>query len=139
MKQGDEKKRVLFICTHNSARSHMAEGLLKALYGGRYEARSAGTEPSRVNPFAVKVMEEIGIDISDHRSKNVKSFVDQAFDVVITVCGHAKETCPFFPGGKKRIHRGFEDPSSFEGSEEETLAAFRRVRDEIREWIEKEF
>ena len=139
MKQGDKKKRVLFICTHNSARSHIAEGLLKTLYGERYEAMSAGTEPSQVNPFAIKVMEEIGIDIADHRSKSVKGFVDQAFDVVITVCDHARETCPYFPGGKKRSHRGFEDPASFEGSEEETLAAFRRVRDEIREWIEKAF
>lgn len=133
------KKRVLFICTHNSARSQMAEGLLRALYGDRYEVYSAGTQPTEVNPYVIRVMAEIGIDISDHRSKSVEEFLDQEFDYVITVCDHAKETCPFFPGGKEYIHKGFDDPSSFSGSEDERLDFLRRVRDEIKEWIEETF
>jgi arsenate reductase len=134
-----EKKKVLFICTHNSARSQMAEGFLKAHYPDRYEAYSAGTEPSSVNPFAVRVMQEIGIDISHHRAKGVSEFLDREIDYVVTVCDHARQTCPFFPGGKEVIHRGFEDPAAFNGSEEEKLDLFRRVRDEIRGWIEETF
>jgi arsenate reductase len=134
-----EKKKVLFICTHNSARSQMAEGLLNALYGDRYEAYSAGTQPSKVNPRAVKVMAEIEIDISNNRSKSVEEFRNMKFDYVITVCDYAKETCPFFPGGKKYIHSSFEDPSEFRGKENEAIAIFRRVRDDIREWIERTF
>jgi arsenate reductase len=132
-------KKILFICTHNSARSHMAEGLMNALYGDRYRAFSAGTEPSAVNPHAVQVMQEIGIDISDHRSKSVDEFTDQDLDYAVTVCDHAKETCPFFPGGRKTLHKGFQDPSSAPGTDEEKLAVFRRVRDEIRAWIEETF
>lgn len=132
-------KKVLFICTHNSARSQMAEGLLMALYGGRYEAHSAGTEPSSINPYAVKVMAEIGIDISTYRSKSVEEFRGTKFDYVVTVCDHAKETCPFFLGGKKYIHKGFEKPSEFKGEYGEIMAGFRRIRDEIKEWIEKTF
>jgi arsenate reductase len=132
-------KKVLFICTHNSARSHMAEGFMNALYGDRYLAFSAGTEPSALNPYAVRVMQEIGIDISDHRSKNVDEFMDQDLEYVVTVCDHAREACPFFPGGRKAIHKGFQDPSSVAGAEEEKLAVFQRVRDEIRDWIEKTF
>jgi arsenate reductase len=139
MDKRDEKRKVLFICTHNSARSHMAEGFLNNLYGDRYAAWSAGTEPSTVSPYAIKAMAEIGIDISAHRSKSVDEFLDKALDYVVTVCDHAKETCPFFPGGKHSLHQGFEDPSSAEGSEEEKLAVFRRVRDEIRTWVEKTF
>lgn len=139
MGQTKEKQKVLFICTHNSARSHMAEGILNALYGDRYEAHSAGTEPSQVNPYAIRVMAEIGIDISGHSSKGVEQFLDQEFDVVVTVCDHAKETCPFFPGGKERIHRGFQDPAAIKGREEENATLFRRVRDEIQDWIEETF
>lgn len=139
MGQTKEKQKVLFICTHNSARSHMAEGILNALYGDRYEAHSAGTEPSQVNPYAIRVMAEIGIDISGHSSKGVEQFLDQEFDVVVTVCDHAKETCPFFPGGKERIHRGFQDLAAIKGREEENATLFRRVRDEIQDWIEETF
>ena len=134
-----EKKRVLFICTHNAARSQMAEGLLRALYGNRYEVFSAGTEPGRVSPYAIKVMAEIGIDIGAHRAKSLQEFLNQKFDYVVTVCDHAKESCPYFPGGKKILHQSFEDPSSLTGIEEEIMAGFRRIRDEIRHWIEEEF
>ena len=134
-----QKQKLLFICTHNSARSHMAEGLVNAFYGDRLEAHSAGTEPSRVNPLAIRVMAEIGIDISGHHSKGVEEFLDQDLEYVVTVCDHANETCPFFPGGKERIHRGFQDPAAAEGSEDEKLAVFRRVRDEIRHWLEETF
>jgi len=134
-----EKRTVLFICTHNSARSQMAEGFLRTLYPQRYEAYSAGTEPSGVNPFAVRVMREIGIDISHHRVKGVSEFLGMEIDYVVTVCDHARRTCPFFPGGKRVIHKGFEDPAAFRGSEEEKMALFGRVRDEIRGWIEETF
>ena len=139
MKLKIEKKRVLFVCTRNSARSQMAEAFLNAFYPDRYEAYSAGTEPSMVNPLAVQVMKETGIDISSYRSKNVKDFLSVELDLVITVCDHARQACPFFPGGKKMIHKGFEDPAAFSGSEEEKVALFRRVRDEIRGWIEEAF
>lgn len=133
------KKKVLFICTHNSARSQMAEGLMRTLYPDRYEAYSAGTEPSGLNLLAVKVMAGIGIDISSHRSKRLDEFLDMKFDYVITVCDQARQICPFFPGGKEFIHRGFEDPAAFSGSEDEKIAIFKRFRDEIREWIEETF
>ena len=133
--KGKTKKRVLFICTHNSARSQMAEGILRTLYGNTYEVYSAGTKPSGVNPYAIEVMKEIGIDISHHRSKSIEEFRGMSFDYVITVCDSAKENCPFFPGGKKYIHRSFEDPASFEGTEEEKLEFFRKIREEIRNWI----
>ena len=139
MGQTKKKQKVLFICTHNSARSHMAEGILNALHGDHYEAHSAGTKPSQINPQATRVMAEIGIDISGHSSKGVEPFLDEEFEIVVTVCDHAKETCPFFPGGKKRIHRGFQDPAAMKGSEQEKVALFRRVRDEIRDWIEETF
>lgn len=139
MKQKQIKKKVLFICTHNSARSQMAEGLLNSLYGDQYEAYSAGIEPSVVNPYAIQVMSELGIDISKHRSKSAKEFIEHEFDYVITVCDHAKEVCPFFPGGKGLLHKSFEDPVLFEGNEADTLSVFRQVRDEIRAWISKEF
>ena len=139
MKSKHKKKKVLFVCTHNSARSQMAEGLLNSLYGNRYEAYSAGTEPNIIDPHAILVMSELGIDISKHRSKSAKEFIEQEFDYVITVCDHAKETCPFFPGGKRHLHKSFEDPVLFEGNEADTLSVFRQVRDEIRAWISKEF
>jgi len=130
---------VLFICTHNAARSQMAEGLLRALYGDLYEVYSAGTEPGRVNPHAIKAMAEIGIDISDQVSKNLTKFLYQKFDYVVTVCDHAKEACPYFAGGKNILHQSFEDPSALTGTEDEIMAGFRRIRDEIKGWIEDEF
>ncbi len=133
------KRRVLFICTHNSARSQMAEGLLRNLYGNRFDAYSAGTHPSVVNPYAVKVMEEIGIDISKQHSKSASEFLDVRFDYIITLCDHARETCPFFPGGGQYLHKGFDDPAQTEGREDELLSDFRRVRDEIRDWIKGTF
>lgn len=134
-----EKKKVLFICTHNSARSQMAEGLMNYLLGNYYSAYSAGTKPNFVNPFAIEVMKEIGIDISNHRSKSVVEFKGEKFDYVVTVCDSAKENCPFFPGAKEYIHQGFEDPSSFEGTDEEKLNKFREIRDEIKNFIFKKF
>jgi arsenate reductase len=117
----------------------MAEGLLKTLFGDRYEAFSAGTQPAPVHPLAVRAMGEIGIDISARRSKDVAQFVDQEMDVVVTVCDRAKETCPFFPYGRRFLHQGFLDPAAVQGGEEGRMAAFRQVRDEIRDWIEREF
>ena len=132
------KKKVLFICTHNSAGSQMAEGFLNALYGDRYEGFSAGIEPTQVNPYAVNVMAEIGIDISTHRSKSIEDFRGKNFNYVVTVCNHAKEACPFFPG-EEIFHKGFEDPSDFIGTEDEILKEVRRVRDEIKDWLEITF
>jgi arsenate reductase len=139
MEEREEKKKVLFICTHNSARSHMAEGIMNHLHADRYRAWSAGTQPSGVKPLAVRAMSEIGIDISGHQSKNVDEFLDKEFDYVVTVCDRARETCPFFPGARRALHKGFEDPSAAEGSEEKRMAVFRRVRDEIRAWIAETF
>lgn len=133
------KKRILFVCTHNSARSQMAEGLLNHLYGNKYNAFSAGTEPSMVNPYAIRAMSEIGIDISGNQSKRINEFQNMKFDYVVTVCDHAKETCPFFPGGKEYFHKSFDDPSGVEGDDDVRLIAFRRVRDEIRNWIKETF
>src|ERR1700693_1716760 len=114
-----DKKRVLILCTGNSARSQMAEGLLRHDAGDRFEAFSAGTKPSRVRPEAIAVMRELGIDISGHRSKSVDQFAGQPFDYVLTVCDNARETCPVFPGNVITVHQNFEDPAAFEGSEEE--------------------
>ena len=132
------KKKVLFVCTHNSARSQMAEGLLNAIHGERYEGYSAGIEPTEVSPYIVKAMAEIGIDISKHRSKSIEEFRGKNFEYVVTVCDKAKETCPFFPG-RKILHKSFRDPSKFKGSEDETLEKVRQVRDEIKDWIENTF
>ena len=133
------KKKILFLCTHNSARSQMAEGIMNYYFGNRYEAKSAGVEVSKVNPFAIEVMKEIGIDISHHYSKHANKFLNETFDFIITVCDHAKEHCPYFPGGKIYIHKSFEDPSSAKGTEEEKRAVFRRIRDEIKKWLEENF
>ena len=140
-----EKKKVLFLCTHNSARSQMAEGLLRAMYSDRYEAYSAGVEATSVDPRAVRAMLEIGIDISAQRSKSSQEFQDTIFDLAVTVCDRAKQACPIcstqlelpgkFPRAKEVIHRSFADPAAAAGSEEEQLEAFRQVRDEIEEWI----
>lgn len=127
-----EKKRVLVLCTGNSARSQMAEGLLRHDAGDRFEVASAGVEPSHVRPQAIEVMREVGIDISSHHSKSVDEFTGQEFDYVITVCDNANEQCPIFPGNTKRIHWSFDDPAAAEGDDEKKLAVFRRVRDEIR-------
>ena len=131
-----ERKRVLILCTGNSARSQMAEGILRTDGGDAFEVHSAGVKPSSVRPEAIRVMREIGIDISGHWSKSVDEFVGQHFDYVITVCDNAKETCPIFPGKAVHIHQNFEDPPPpGTESEEYRLAIFRRVRDEIREWL----
>ncbi len=128
-----DKRRVLILCTGNSARSQMAEALLRHDAGDRFEVASAGVEPSHVRPQAIEAMREIGIDISGHRSKSVDEFTGQEFDYVITVCDHANERCPVFPGKTRRIHWSFEDPAAAQGDEAARLAVFRRVRDEIRE------
>jgi len=133
------KKKILFICTHNSSRSQMAEGFMKYQYGEQFETYSAGTKPTTVNPYAIKAMSEIGIDISKHQSKRVNKFKGIEFDYVVTVCDQAKENCPFFPDAKLFIHKSFEDPSSLEGTEEEIMENFRKVREKIREWIANEF
>ena len=127
-----DKKRVLILCTGNSARSQMAEGLLRHLAGERFEVESAGVEPSYVRPQAIVAMQEAGIDISNQRSKSVDEFAGQEFDYVITVCDNARERCPVFPGRTKRIHWSFDDPAAVEGDEEAVMAVFRRVRDEIK-------
>jgi arsenate reductase len=132
------KARVLFLCTHNSARSQMAEGLLRDLAGDRFEAMSAGTEATRVRPLAIRAMEEVGVDISHQESKTLDRYLQDPFDYVITVCDDANEACPFFPGAAERLHWTFEDPSKAEGSEEERLEVFRRVRDGIRDRVKAE-
>jgi arsenate reductase len=132
-------KRVLFICTHNAGRSQMAEGYLRARYGDRYEAFSAGTVASTVNPLTVRVMAELGIDISAQRSKDLGAFVGEEMDVVVTVCDAAAAACPIFPGAQQTIHASFPDPGAATGTEEERLAAFRTIRDEIAAWIDATF
>jgi arsenate reductase len=128
-------RRVLILCTGNSARSQMAEALLRHDAGDRFDVFSAGTRPSRVRPEAITVMRELGIDISSHRSKHVDEFAGQSFDYVLTVCDHARESCPVFPGRAVHVHRSFDDPAVVEGSEEERLRVFRRVRDQLREYL----
>jgi arsenate reductase (thioredoxin) len=136
--EAGDRSRVLFLCTHNSARSQMAEGLLRHLGGDRFEAMSAGTEATRVRPLAVRAMEEIGVDVSGQESKTLERYLHEPFDYVITVCDEANEACPFFPGASSRLHWSFEDPSRAQGSEEERLAVFRSVRDRIRKRIEED-
>jgi arsenate reductase len=130
----DKKKRVLFLCTGNVARSQMGEGLLRHLGGDRFEAFSAGLVPSYVRPNAITVMKELGIDISHHRSKSLNEYLDTAFDFVITVCDHASEHCPVFPGPAKRIHWSIDDPVA-PGGEEAQFEAFRHARDDLRQRI----
>jgi arsenate reductase len=132
------KKKALFICTHNSARSQMAEAFLRAFYSGDFEASSAGTEPTEINPHSIQVMKEIEIDISQQRSKSVREFLGMDFDYVVTVCDQARESCPFFPG-RTIIHKAFEDPVQSWGTELEILSTFRKVRDEIKDWVERSF
>lgn len=147
--QDQDKIKVLFICYHNSARSQMAEGLLRALYGDRYEVYSAGIEATKVDPRAVKVMNEIGIDMSGQHSKRMDECRGILFDLAVTVCDKAKEACPICgislkapattPAAKKAIHKTFNDPAIAKGSENEQLRVFRQVRDEIRSWITETF
>jgi arsenate reductase (thioredoxin) len=125
------KKRVLFLCTHNSARSQMAEGLLRTMAGDQFEVLSAGTEETRVHPLAIEAMREIGIDVSNQRSKTLGEFTGQQFDCVITVCDRANESCPVFPGTTQRIHWSFDDPSAGTGTDEQRLRVFRQIRDAI--------
>jgi len=139
-----DKKRVLILCTGNSARSQMAEGLLRHDAGDHFEVFSAGTKPSKVRSEAISVMRELGIDISGHRSKSVDEFVGQPFDYVLTVCDNAKESCPIFPGRAVRMHQSFEDPAAAVGSDEggsndARLTVFRRVRDELRRYLAVRF
>ena len=126
------KKKVLFLCTANSCRSQMAEGIANHFLGDRLEAFSAGTGASYVNPRAIEVLSEIGVDISDHRSKNIDEFSGQDFDYVITLCSDANEKCPLFFGGVERTHLGFSDPAKARGTEEAIMAEFRKIRDEIK-------
>lgn len=131
------KEQVLFLCTHNSARSQMAEGLLRHLADDRFEAFSAGTEATHVRPLAIRAMREMGIDISAQESKTLDQFLGEPFDAVVTVCDQAAEACPVFPGAKRRLHWSFPDPSKAQGSEEEQLTVYRTVRDDIRQHIEQ--
>jgi arsenate reductase len=133
-----DKERVLILCTGNSARSQMAEGLLRHDAGERFDVESAGTKPGIVRPEAISAMKERGIDISGHRSKHVDELEGQHFDTVITVCDNARESCPVFFGAAQRLHHSFDDPAAPDGSEEERLALFRRVRGELRDYL-KEF
>ena len=132
------KKSVLILCTGNSARSQMAEGLLRHLAGSRFEVFSAGTKPSTVRPEAIAAMQELGINISGQRSKSVDEFLAHPFDYVITVCDNAKERCPIFPGATKHLHWPFEDPPPLEADPEASLPIFRKVRDQMREHIIRE-
>ena len=136
----EQRVRVLFLCTHNSSRSQMAEGQLRARGGDRYDVYSAGTHPRLVHPLAIRAIAELGIDIgavAGYRAKSVDEFRGQTFDLVVTVCDDAAEECPFFPGARRQEHWSFPDPSAAEGSEEERLAAFRRVRDAIASRIDQ--
>jgi arsenate reductase (thioredoxin) len=131
--------KILVLCTGNSARSQMAEGLIRYLAGGRLVVESAGTQPSTVRPEAIAALSELGIDISSHRSKSIDEFKEVEFDHVLTVCDSAKEECPWFPTAAVTTHHSFEDPAACDGSEEEKLTLFRRVRDEIKEYLEEEY
>ena len=133
------KTSVLFVCTHNSARSQMAEGLLRDRYGDQYDVYSAGTERTHVRPLATAVMEEVNVDLSDHHSKTIDDLGDRTFDVVVTVCDAAREACPYLPAEEENLHRSFEDPSSAQGTDEERRAVFRRVRDALADRIDETF
>jgi len=129
------KKKILFLCTGNSARSQMAEGLMKHLRGTEFEVFSAGSEPKGLNPLAAEVMQEIGIDISHQRSKHLDEYGEKTFNYIITLCDHAAATCPLSRGEGKIMHQGFSDPAAAEGSREERLELFRKVRDELKEFV----
>ena len=133
------KKNVLFLCTHNAVRSQIAEAFLNHLYGDRYSAFSAGSDPTQIDPLVVTVMKETGMDLSANQSKSLSVFPDMHFDCVITVCDQVQESCPHFPRGDRHIHKRFSDPSKFNGNAEDITHEYRRVRDEIKAWVEKEF
>ncbi|MDD1699600.1 MAG: arsenate reductase ArsC [Methanoregula sp.] len=135
----NRKTRVLFICTANAARSQMAEGLLRAKYGNRFEVFSAGTRQARVSPRAIQVMDEIGIDISHHRSKTIDEMTGLTFDLAVTLCDNAHRICPVVPCAKKTVHHGFPDPHLTPGSDEDILQGYRNVRDMIAAWIDTTF
>ena len=139
MPEREAPLRVLFLCTHNSSRSQMAEGILRRLAGDRFEVMSAGTEATSVRPEAVAAMAELGVDISEQEFETIEGYLDEPFDYVVTVCDEANEACPFFPGAKNRLHWSLGDPSRATGDEEQRLGAFREVRDELLARIEKEF
>jgi len=131
-----EKKKVLFVCTHNSARSQIAEGIINSFHADRYDAYSAGSDPTEINPYSISVSSEIGVDISSNYSKGFDDLDGMEFDYIVTVCDRAKERCPVFKGNSTRIHKSFNDPSNYNGSDEEKIIFFRKVRDEIRDWID---
>jgi arsenate reductase len=133
------KQTILFLCTHNAARSQMAEGSVNARFGDRYIARSAGSEPTEVHPYAIEVMAELGIDISRQHAKSWSEFDNAPFDYVVTMCADAAANCPIFPGGANYLHHPFDDPGAGVGSGLEQCASFRYVRDRIGEWIEATF
>ena len=133
------KEKVLFICSHNSARSQMAESLMNIMMGDCYETYSAGIEPGTLNRYVVRAMAEIDIDIASNRTKSVEEFINQEFDFVVTVCDKAGEACPWFPGAKRTLHRSFPDPSTFTGPDEEIMDRVRQVRDQIKVWIVETF
>ena len=130
--------RVLFLCTHNSARSQMAEGLLRQLGGNRFESHSAGTEATHLRPLAIQAMAEVGVDISGQQSKTLDRYLEQPFDYLVTVCDQANEACPVFFGARQRLHWSFPDPSKAQGTEDDQLEVYRAVRDDIRRHIERE-
>lgn len=133
------RKKILFICKNNSGRSQIAEGLLKHIHGDKYDVYSAGIDPKRINPLTIEVMAEIGINISNYSSQHLKEFQGQEFGYVVTLCGNDDESCPVFLGGEKYIHQGFKDPATYIDANMEKIDGFRIIRDEIKEWIEKEF
>lgn len=139
MDMATRKTQVLFLCTHNSSRSQIAEGLLRYYGGKRFEVFSAGTSPSRVHPMAVEVTREKGIDLTGQCSKSIDEFLRQGFDFIVTTCDDVRDACPVFPGRKERLHWGLEDPAGAEGSREERLEVFRRVRDELEKLIRSHF
>lgn len=133
------KKNVLFVCTHNAVRSQMAEAFLNNIYGDRLTAFSAGSDPAQIDPLVITVMNEVGMDLSHCRSKGLIDFHHYRFDYVVTVCDQARESCPYFSEGNIRIHKSFADPSKYQGLPEDKIKEYRRIRDEIKKWIEKEF
>lgn len=139
MKKDTIKKRVLFVCTHNAVRSQMAEAFLNNIYGDRYSAFSAGSDPTQIDPSVILVMNEAGIDVGNQQAKGLNIFQGHHFDYVITVCDQARESCPYFAGGSFRLHKSFSDPSKFEGLPEDKIKEYRKTRDEIKNWIENNF
>ncbi|PWI48978.1 low molecular weight phosphatase family protein [Candidatus Heimdallarchaeota archaeon B3_Heim] len=134
-----QKKVVLFVCTHNSARSQLSEAILEQKFGDHFQTFSAGTKPTTINPYVKQVLTEMGINTSNLKAKHVNEFLGQEIDIIVTVCDSAKESCPYFLGAKRYEHKSFKDPSNFTGTNDERLKAVKRLRDEISEWIEEVF